>query len=220
MDFGLSSLEPSAFPLVTLVIITLADCIFIAYGPLFHYNSPNYLMAPFNAIAFIYTFMASKKRKAKNELRVLNDALTRSGDLGKRRYTAPELMWLTDMSPRQVHHWEKVKLLVPTFRDKSSRGSQHAAFYSGRDVVKALMIREMMRRGLSLKAVRKLVENLNARGLRMEDCVKYILTDGVTVCYAESPTMIVDILKNNKQMLLICMYERVEQMKKKIRIVA
>jgi DNA-binding transcriptional MerR regulator len=178
------------------------------------------LLASFIAFAVISALMKTKKNKTKRVLRGLNEALARSTDLKRRRYTVPDLKLLTEMSPRQVRHWEEIGLLVPSFRDESSRGNQHAAFYSSRDVVKALMIREMMKRGLSLKAIRKLATNLNERDLRMDECVKYILTDGNTVCYAESPSRIVDILKNNKQMLLICMHERVQEMKKKIRSAA
>jgi len=161
--------------------------------------------------------MKVKSKSQTQNLRALNDTLRQSANLQRRRYTVPELRQLTEMTPRQVRHWEAIGLVVPSFRDRSSRGSQHAAFYSSKEVVKALMIREMMKRGLSLKAIRKLARNLNEKNLRMDECVRYILTDGKTVCYAESPNTIVDVLKNNKQMLLICMYECVEQMKKKIR---
>lgn len=133
----------------------------------------------------------------------------------------PELRRITGITPRQVRHWEEKELLVPSWKDSEARGSQPVSYYSARDVIKALMIREMTQRGLSLIKVREVARNLGKRGLRMEESLKYLLTDGISACYAESPSEVVDILKHNNQMLLISLYKHVETLKKfKLRMVA
>ena len=161
-----------------------------------------------------------QKRKFVAELRALNDALLKTKDLRKRRYTVADLMYVTGNSARQIRYWEQERLLKPCFRDRSRRGNQHAAFYSSNDVVKAVVITDLLKRGFKVRNIKKLATHLNHRGLRLEECVKYLLTDGTSVYFEETPQRIVDVLKANNQMLLICMYERVEEAKKKLKFVA
>jgi DNA-binding transcriptional MerR regulator len=161
------------------------------------------------------------KPKTSADLRGLHKTLARSADLTKRRYTVPELRSVTRITPRQVRHWEEIELLMPSWRDSDARGSQPVAYYSARDVVKALMIIEMMQRGLTLKQVREVASNLGKKGLLMDESVKYLLTDGTSAYYAETPSRVVDILKHNNQMLLIPMHKHVERLRRfRLRLVA
>ena len=143
-----------------------------------------------------------------------------STDPQKRRYTVADLVYLTGKSARQIRYWEQKRLLRPCFRDRSSRGNQHAAFYSSTDVVKALAIKALLEKGFEVRHIKKLAKHLDHRGLRLEECVKYLLTDGTSIYLRETPEQIVDVLKKNDQMLLICMYDRVKELKKKLKFVA
>jgi DNA-binding transcriptional MerR regulator len=162
-----------------------------------------------------------KKAKTSRDLQKLYRTLAKSADLKRRRYTVPELRRITGITPRQVRHWEEIGLLIPSWRDSEARGSQPVAYYAARDVIKALIIIEMTERGLSLAKVREVSRNLGKKGILLDESSKYLLTDGISVYYAENPSEVVDILKHNDQMLLISLYEHVEAVRKcKLRLVA
>jgi len=118
------------------------------------------------------------------------------------------------MSLKQVSHWEKIGLLLPTWRTSDTRGGRPALFYSAKAVIKALIICEMKRRGFKPMEVLEASRNLEHQGIRLDDAARYLLTDGYSVYYAESATRVVDILKHNNQMLLIPIHEHVRRLRK------
>jgi DNA-binding transcriptional MerR regulator len=157
------------------------------------------------------------KQKKSKDLMLLHETLRRSADLKKRIYTIPELMRITGISLQKVRHWNKENLLVPSWTASDAQGSQPKSYYSTQDVIKALMILEMWDRGLSLIQVKMVEENLGGQGLRLDESVKYLLTNGETACYASSPSEAVDILKDNKQMWLIPIYECAQALNRKLK---
>jgi DNA-binding transcriptional MerR regulator len=152
---------------------------------------------------------SSKSKK----LNPLNMTLDRTKDLKKRRYSTRELMKITGMTRKRISHAREIGLLMPSWRNTAARGSQTACFYSSQDVVKALIICEMKRRGFTPSQVNEVARNLKDKRMRLDESAKYLLTDGDTVYYAESATEVVDILKHKNQMLLIPVYEQVEKLR-------
>jgi DNA-binding transcriptional MerR regulator len=161
--------------------------------------------------------MPTRRVKAK-ELKGLETSVNRSGGLNTRGYTVPELIRVTGMSRRQVRHWAKIKFLRPCLRDTKARGSQHASYYSAESVIRALIICEMTRRGLSLAKVRRVEAYLKRKGLRLNESAKYLITDGETAYYAESETRVVDILKHENQMILIPVWEKMAKLRQKLKL--
>jgi len=161
--------------------------------------------------------MRSKRVKAKG-LKDLEMALDGSGKLNTRSYTVPELMRATGMTRRQVRHWAKVKFLRPCLKDTKARGSQHASFYSAESVVRALIICEMTRRGLSLAKVRRVEAYLKRKGLKLNESAKYLITDGETAYYVESETKVIDLLKHENQMILIPVWEEMAKLRQKLKV--
>jgi DNA-binding transcriptional MerR regulator len=157
------------------------------------------------------------KQQTYRELEALHESVARSADLTKRRYTVPELMRVTDISLQKVRYWKEIGLLVPSWVASDARGCRPAYYYSAQNVVKAVMIIEMCKRGLSLREVHTIDKNLKKDGLRLEESAKYLLTNGETACYASSPTEVVDILKHRGQMLLVLMDEPVKALHKQLR---
>lgn len=147
----------------------------------------------------------------------LHETLRQSSDLRKRIYTVPELIRITGISLQKIRDWNKDGLLVPHWTASDAQGSQPKSYYSTQDVIKALMILEMCRRGLTVIQVKKVEKNLGDRGLRLDESVKYLLTNGDTACYASSPSEVVDILKHNKQMWLIPIHECAQDLNKKLK---
>ncbi|SRR6266436_2028744 len=158
------------------------------------------------------------KEKKSKYLRRLYETLRQSGDLKKRIYKLPELLEITGISLQKIRHWNEMGLLVPRFKAVDAQGSQPRFYYSTQTVIKALMIREMCGRGLSLRQVQRVEKNLGGRGLRLDESVKYLVTNGSTACYSSSPSeAVVDILKHPQQMWLIPIYECEQELNKKLK---
>jgi DNA-binding transcriptional MerR regulator len=114
---------------------------------------------------------------------------------------------VTGLTRRKILHWTKTRLLS-CFKDMKARGSQTVSYYSVENVMKALIIYEMTKRGLSLAQVRRVETYLRKKEkLTLTESAKYLVTDGKTAFYREKPTQVVDLLKSKNQMLLIPVWE-------------
>jgi DNA-binding transcriptional MerR regulator len=123
--------------------------------------------------------------------------------LSKRLYTAPELMRITGMTRKQVTYWAKIGLVKPALRDSNADHGQPALFYSGAEVIKALIVCELRRSGFPPRQVQQVARNLQEQGIQLFESEAYLLTDGHTVYYAFSDGEVVDVLKHHHQMLLL-----------------
>jgi DNA-binding transcriptional MerR regulator len=136
-------------------------------------------------------------------------------DLAKRLYTAPELMRLAGMSRKQVSYWAQIGLVAPVFHDPQAAGGRPSLFYSAAEVVKAMIICELRRRGFSLRQVQEVAKNLEEGNINLYDSQAYLLTDGYSVYYAFDDGEVVDVLKNHRQLLLLVpIHEHVEKLRR------
>ena len=131
----------------------------------------------------------------------------------RRLYTIPELIEITGMTRRQAVYWEQIGLLVPKARNPNAAGRQPSAFYYAREVVKALIICDLLKRGISLQQVQHLAHYLERRGVRLDESEGYLVTDGHTVLFAKSNAEVIDILKHQGQMILVVIHEQVEKLR-------
>lgn len=136
------------------------------------------------------------------------------GPRKKRYYTIPELTKLTGLTRRQVDYWAAMNLITPALRNSSVRGGKPASFYSASEALKILIFSDVKQRGFSLTQIRQLQRNFASNGVRLDEAGTYLLTDGVTIFYAKSHTEVVDILKSNRQMLLVPIHEQLERLKR------
>lgn len=144
----------------------------------------------------------------------LKPASSRNNGLNKRLYTISELMSLTGLTRKKVAYWAHIKLLNPTMKDPGARTGRPASFYSAAEVVKALVICDIRRAGFSLRQVQQVARNLEEHGIKLDKSEDYLVTDGNSVYYADSNTEVFDILKHNRQMLmLVSIHEQVEKLK-------
>lgn len=135
--------------------------------------------------------------------------------LNKSLYTAPELMRLAGMTRKQVSYWAKIGLVTPAFHDPIAAIGHPALFYSGGEVLKAIVACELRRAGFTPRQVKQVVHNLEERGLRLDESETYLLTDGHSVYFAFGDTEVVDVLKHHRQMLLLLpIHEQVAKLRK------
>lgn len=150
-----------------------------------------------------------KNRKKAAKVSVIRGDLRR---LGKRFYSVPELIRLTGLSRRQIDYWASVGLVGP-LKETKRRGAKPTCFYSAFEALKLLIFSDVKQRGFSLSQIRELQRNLTADNVPIDHFGTYLLTDGITIFYARSETEVVDILKSNRQMLLIPISEQIERLK-------
>ena len=73
-------------------------------------------------------------------------------------FSAENAKRLAGISYRQLDHWAKTRLVVPSIRQAGGRGSRRA--YSFADLVSLRVVAELRRAGLSLQSIRKAVTYL------------------------------------------------------------
>lgn len=145
-------------------------------------------------------------------LAVLRRDLKEQGN--KRYYTIPELTKLTGLSRRQVDYWAANNLITPSLRNSEVRGGKPASFYSASEALKILIFSDLKQRGFSLMQIRQFHRNLAGNGVSLDEAVSYLLTDGVSIFYAKSEGEVIDILKSNRQMLLVPIQEQLERLRR------
>lgn len=156
-----------------------------------------------------------EKPHDQRKLSKLRPASLRRNSLSKRLYTVSELTRLTGITRKQVAYWAQIKLLNPTLRDARARTGRPASFYSAAEVVKALVICDIKRAGFSLRQVQQVAHNLEEHGIKLDKSEDYLVTDGISVYYADSDTEAFDILKHHRQMLLLVpIHEQVEKLRR------
>src|SRR5437016_2050434 len=98
--------------------------------------------------------------------------------LAARLYTVPELMRLTGMTRKQVSYWAHIGLIVPILRNPNASTGQPASFYAAKDVVKALIVCDLRRRGFTPRQMQLVARNLLEHDIELYESEAYLLTDG------------------------------------------
>lgn len=153
-------------------------------------------------------------KKKKNGITVLGRTLTTKRQSDKRYYTIRELITLTGLSRRQIDYWAGLKLITPSLRNPRVRGGKPASFYSAQEALKILVFSDVKSRGFSLLQIRQLQRNFITNGVELDEVGTYLLTDGVTIFYAKNDNEVIDILKSNRQMLLVPIQDQMERLKR------
>lgn len=152
------------------------------------------------------------RKRRLSSLTVIKSNLSSHGK--KRHYTIPELSKLTGLTRRQLDYWASLKLITPTLRNPAMRGGKPASFYSTSEALKILIFSDVKQRGFSLLQIRQLQRNFDSNDVRLDEAGTYLLTDGVTILYAKSDNEVIDILKSNRQMLLVPIREQIERLRR------
>lgn len=82
----------------------------------------------------------------------------------KRGFRTSEVFKLTGLTPRQLGHWDRTGLFKPSLAGAAGKGSTR--FYSFLDVVQLRVAGELRAAGVSLRALKRIMEYLRAEGLK------------------------------------------------------
>jgi DNA-binding transcriptional MerR regulator len=132
------------------------------------------------------------------------------------RFTSPEVITLTGITPRQLQWWDERGVVKP-------EREGHRRLYSMNHLTEIAVICELRRKGFSLQGVRKVLRFLDRElGKGLAEIVNrnsdyHLLTDGRHLFLKTSARQIVDILKNSSQPILgICLSDAVRQVRAEV----
>jgi DNA-binding transcriptional MerR regulator len=121
------------------------------------------------------------------------DSLLECGDdLG---YGTPIVQKVTGLTRRQLDHWARTGICVPTL--KNAKGSGNHRLYSFKDILILQMFKRLLETGITIQKIRKAAEALTKKGIT--DLTKVtLISDGQTIFQVKSPEEIIDILKSGQ----------------------
>jgi DNA-binding transcriptional MerR regulator len=127
-------------------------------------------------------------------------------------YNSSDVARICGVSLRQLQWWDERSVVSP-------RQDGHKRIYMPEEVVEISVIAELRRKGFSLQKIRRVLRFLQKdMGKRLSDALAgtadvYLLTDGKAIYLEESPSRIIDLLKNARQpMFLVCVTDQVKRL--------
>ena len=132
--------------------------------------------------------------------------------LNERQYASSEVARIGGVSLRQLQWWDERKVVSP-------RHEGHKRVYSPDEVVEITVIAELRRKGFSLQKIRRVLRFLQREmGKRLNEVLSqesdlHLVTDGKAIYLEESPSRIIDLLKNARQpMFLVCVTDQARRL--------
>ncbi len=111
-------------------------------------------------------------------------------------FRTSEVAKLTNLTIRQLGHWDKTGLFKPSLASSEGRGS--ARFYSFLDIVQLRIAKRLLAAGLNVRRLRKCMDYLR-NNLKDVDNIATLslVTDGISVfSLTDNPMMVIDLLQN------------------------
>ena len=113
-------------------------------------------------------------------------------DVGYRWTVACEAAGITY---RQLDHWARTALLVPSVRPAAGSGSQR--LYSFRDILILRIVKRLLDTGVSLSNIRAAVSHLDTRG--SDDLASItLMSDGASIYECRSAEDVVDLVRGGQ----------------------
>jgi DNA-binding transcriptional MerR regulator len=115
-------------------------------------------------------------------------------------YGRRDVLRITGVSYRQLDHWARREIVVPSVRGASGSGSRR--LYSFRDIVAIRMLKRLTDAGVSVQNLGRAVETL--RRLGEDDLSSSVLvTDGHTVYHCRSDDEVIDLVRGGQAVVVI-----------------
>jgi DNA-binding transcriptional MerR regulator len=127
-------------------------------------------------------------------------------------YNSSDVARICGVSLRQLQWWDERNVVSP-------QQDGHKRIYVAEEVVEISVIAELRRKGFSLQKIRRVLRFLQKdMGKRLSEAISgntevHLLTDGKSIFLEETPTRIIDLLKNARQpMFLVCVTDQVRRL--------
>lgn len=114
-----------------------------------------------------------------------------------RGYRAPVAAGAARITYRQLDHWARTGLVVPSVQDAHGSGTNR--LYSFRDILVLQVVKRLLETGVSLVSIRRAVETL--RGCGTADLAGItLISDGVTVFACTNDDEVIDLVNGGQGM--------------------
>src|SRR6202011_4592672 len=130
-------------------------------------------------------------------------------DNNTRTFASSDVSRIAQVSLRQLQWWDERKVVSP-------RHEGHKRVYQPAEVIEISVIAELRRKGFSLQKIRRVLRFLQKdMGKRLSDAMAassdvHLLTDGKAIYLEDTPSRVIDLLKNARQpMFLVCVTDQV-----------
>src|SRR2546421_7242623 len=127
-------------------------------------------------------------------------------------FNSTEVARICGVSLRQLQWWDERNVVSP-------RQDGHKRIYMPEEVVEISVIAELRREGFSLQKIRRVLRFLQKdMGKRLSEALAasadvHLLTDGKSIYLEETPSRIIDLLKNARQpMFLVCVTDQARRL--------
>jgi DNA-binding transcriptional MerR regulator len=127
-------------------------------------------------------------------------------------YNSSEVARICGVSLRQLQWWDERNVVSP-------RQDGHKRMYLPEEVLEISVIAELRRKGFSLQKIRRVLRFLQKdMGKRLSEALTsssdiHLLTDGKSIYLEDTPSRIIDLLKNARQpMFLVCVTDQVKHL--------
>ncbi len=127
-------------------------------------------------------------------------------------YNSSDVARICSVSLRQLQWWDERNVVSP-------RQNGHKRIYMPEEVVEISVIAELRRKGFSLQKIRRVLRFLQKdMGKRLSEALAsssdvHLLTDGKSIYLEETPSRILDLLKNARQpMFLVCVTDQARRL--------
>lgn len=124
-------------------------------------------------------------------------------------FRGPAVCRLVGISYRQLDHWDRTELAVPSVQ--RARGSGTQRIYSFEDVVRLRVIKRLLDTGIGLERIRAALDELAARGRSLADVT--LASDGRTVYAIDDDRQLLDLLRRGQGVFAIALEPLVEELR-------
>ncbi|MBI3183069.1 MAG: MerR family transcriptional regulator [Myxococcales bacterium] len=128
---------------------------------------------------------------------------------------------ITGLSYRQLVHWDETKLIRPSVRQASGRGTRRV--YSFEDLLELRVVATLRQRGVSLQSVRKTVAYLRRHHpeLRRPLANLTFVTDGASIfALTDDPGRVIDLTARGEVVIAMAVRPMIENLEAKVAAMA
>lgn len=115
-------------------------------------------------------------------------------------FRGPQVCKIVGITYRQLDYWARTNLVRPSVNDANGSGTQR--LYSYRDLVELKVVKKLLDSGVSLQAVRRVIEYLRTK-MGVDLASAHLVIDEARTVLAESDDQLFDLMREGQGVLFV-----------------